>query len=47
MTKLPLVSPTMSSACRIGTPARSIVPRLRVNREIAIFWNSVAEDRAS
>ena len=45
ITMFPLVSPTISRLCRIGTPECSIVPRLRVNREIATFWNSLPEDR--
>ena len=40
MTTLPAVSPTMSRLWRIGTPAESIVPRLRVKRLMATFWNS-------
>ena len=41
MTALPVVPPTTSSACITGTPTASKVPRLRENRLIAIFVNSV------
>ncbi len=35
---LPVVSATMSSACRIGTPEVIIVPRFLEKRDSAIFW---------
>ncbi len=38
-TALFTVSATMSSDCRIGTPARSRADRVRQNRDIDVLWN--------
>ena len=40
MTQLPEVSPTIFSACRMGTPAPIMFAKLRLNRATAIFFSS-------
>ena len=40
-TRLPVVSRTMTSDCRIGTPEERSVPRVRVTRETAVRCTSV------